>query len=303
MPRCNIHGDWELDFSAFAGGGCPVCAQEEKDREETRRYRKQTLREATQAQEREIAREEEDREGEEADEEAEREREETREEAEREREEAREEAARERAEQAAREAEDRVYRVNNPGDFDCPYCMLRSLRRAAKRCPKCQHDIEPGYWTGVFARELEERNRQEEARLREQEARLRAEEERRRKQKAHEDWLKSAEGIASIAAEESERAKAHDEQRRRVRTRKVIGSALGGVAMGAVVGIILGLIVFVVVGIGGWLYEALGSYHDGVLGSHPDFHPRDIAVKWVFWLSTTAGLVVGACIGAATADA
>src|SRR5665213_1755137 len=157
MPRCNIHGDWELDFSAFAGGGCPVCAQEEKDREETRRYRKQTLREATQAQEREIAREEEDREGEEADEEAER----------------------ERAEQAAREAEDRVYRVNNPGDFDCPYCMLRSLRRAAKRCPKCQHDIEPGYWTGVFARELEERNRQEEARLREQEARLRAEEERR----------------------------------------------------------------------------------------------------------------------------
>src|SRR5665213_3012002 len=298
MPRCNIHGDWELDFSLFAGGGCPACAQEEKDREETRRYRKETLREATRAQERETAREEEEREREEAGEEAEREREE-----------AREEAERDREERLAQEAEDRVYRLNNPGDFDCPYCMLRSLKRAAKRCPKCQHDIEPVYWTGVYAREAEERKRQEEVRLREQEAQLRAEEERRRKQKAHEDWLRSPEGIAAIAAEKAERAKADvelEKNQRHVRNVKVLGNALRGLggallglAGGAVVGIILGIIAFVVVGIGCYL----SAVRSGGVEFYPDYHPRNIAVAWVFWGSAAVGLVIGACVGASNADA
>lgn len=69
-----------------------------------------------------------------------------------------EEAANERAVSAARLAAKlsagHTYKINNPGDFECPYCLLISLKRGARRCPKCQHDVETSYWQKVKEREV-----------------------------------------------------------------------------------------------------------------------------------------------------
>jgi hypothetical protein len=94
------------------------------------------------------------------------------------------EAARELAERVEELAAENTYRSNNPGDFECPYCLLISLKRGARRCPKCQHDIEGQYWDALRTRELEARKREEAAR-----------EEKRR---AHEEWSRSPEGIAAM---------------------------------------------------------------------------------------------------------
>lgn len=105
-----------------------------------------------------------------------------------------EEAARERADQAEETAWERAHLVNNPGDYQCPYCLMTSLKKPARRCPRCQHDIESGYWDRVNAREAE-------AGRREVEARRREEAEKERQKKAREKWLKSPEGIAATKAE------------------------------------------------------------------------------------------------------
>src|SRR5258708_2122027 len=87
------------------------------------------------------------------------------------------EAAEERAELTARLSAEHTYRVNNPGEYECPYCKLTSLKRGARRCPRCQHDIEGDYWEAIDAR------------------RRREEEELDRKRRAHDEWLRSSPGI------------------------------------------------------------------------------------------------------------
>ena len=60
---------------------------------------------------------------------------------------------------------------NNPGDYDCPHCLYRSLRRNASRCPLCHGEIEVSHWTDVLAREKAEAER-EAARLKAKPKRL-----------------------------------------------------------------------------------------------------------------------------------
>ena len=56
-----------------------------------------------------------------------------------------------------------AYSNMNPGEHACPYCMLISLKRGARRCPKCQHDIEPGHWAELDARDQRAREAAQQA--------------------------------------------------------------------------------------------------------------------------------------------
>ncbi|CAN5511987.1 hypothetical protein BH10PLA1_BH10PLA1_18580 [soil metagenome] len=113
----------------------------------------------------------------------------------------REEQARlfEEAEEKAQErADEIVYKTNNPGDYECPYCMMISLKRGSRRCPKCQHDIESEHWDGVYAGEAALQRLQQEKAARDA--------------AAHAAWLQSPEYLAEKAAKEAAASKA--EQRR-----------------------------------------------------------------------------------------
>jgi len=57
--------------------------------------------------------------------------------------------------------------VNNPGDYDCPSCMFRTLKKGAPCCPKCQKDPGRQYWVEVEARERAREKAAAEARARE----------------------------------------------------------------------------------------------------------------------------------------
>ena len=72
---------------------------------------------------------------------------------------------------ALRERE--VFERNNPGDYQCPECLLISLKRGARRCPMCRAAVGPGHWPQIYENE-----------------RLQAEEETRRKRLAAENWAK-----------------------------------------------------------------------------------------------------------------
>jgi Flp pilus assembly pilin Flp/uncharacterized Zn finger protein (UPF0148 family) len=144
----------------------------------------------------------------------------------------------EAGELADERAAEQTYRLNNPGDYECPYCLLKTLKRGARRCPKCQHDIEQTYWRDVLARE-------EEARRREEEKNRQREDERRLRQHAQEEWLRSPAGIAATAATVAAKAAEAHSKRGRELANWAMWSALGGICCGcgpfSVVGLVLGI--------------------------------------------------------------
>ena len=52
----------------------------------------------------------------------------------------------------AQRAEQAAYARINPGDYDCPACLYRTLKYRATRCPMCRADVGSGYWIGVDTR-------------------------------------------------------------------------------------------------------------------------------------------------------
>lgn len=52
---------------------------------------------------------------------------------------------------------------NNPGDYNCPSCLFRTLKRGASRCPKCHADPSRQYWVDVETKERDARLRAKEA--------------------------------------------------------------------------------------------------------------------------------------------
>jgi cation transport ATPase len=111
-----------------------------------------------------------------------------------------EEAAEARAEKAAELAAEQTFLINNPGDYKCPHCLLKSLKRDARRCPKCHGEIGP--WDEVYAKEAEALKKQEEARTQKERERRQQEEIRKERESAHEEAAKRARGRrnAGIAA-------------------------------------------------------------------------------------------------------
>lgn len=75
--------------------------------------------------------------------------------------------------------EELAYAINNPGDYACPHCRLRTLLANASRCPRCHGEIESDYWEATYRREREERRIREEAERCAQEERRQNEEQRR----------------------------------------------------------------------------------------------------------------------------
>ena len=75
-----------------------------------------------------------------------------------------------------------AYATNNPGDYHCPHCRLRSLKRSASRCPKCHGGIDSQYWENVKRVEEEARRAQEEVQRVKEEEWRRGEPERRQNQ-------------------------------------------------------------------------------------------------------------------------
>lgn len=71
----------------------------------------------------------------------------------RERKEASERARMEVQESANRAAERAAYLENNPGDYQCPSCGLKSLTRPFTCCPKCQKNIPLGFWEIIAEQE------------------------------------------------------------------------------------------------------------------------------------------------------
>lgn len=75
--------------------------------------------------------------------------------------------------------------INNPGEYHCPACRLKTLMQGASRCPRCQKDIEPSFWEEIrrqeeIERARRERERAEQAARAAEEARLRRIEEEKR---------------------------------------------------------------------------------------------------------------------------
>jgi len=76
-------------------------------------------------------------------------------------------------------AERAAYERMNPGQYDCPACLYRTLKRRATRCPTCQASIPSEYWSQVDAKEKAEK----------------------------EEWERGAPASATRAAEEVKRAR------------------------------------------------------------------------------------------------
>ncbi len=87
-------------------------------------------------------------------------------------------------------------KVNNPGDYFCPWCQFRTLRYRALRCPKCQAQFSNEdfneYWD-VADQEAEEEKRQKQ---REEEQRAEA----ARKAKAEADAAAQTAGDCFVAS-------------------------------------------------------------------------------------------------------
>lgn len=49
------------------------------------------------------------------------------------------------------------------GDYTCPQCHYRTLRRSAPRCPLCHADPGAGYWSEVYQRERAQKLAMEQA--------------------------------------------------------------------------------------------------------------------------------------------
>lgn len=47
-------------------------------------------------------------------------------------------------------------KLTHPGDFECPHCRYRTLRRSASRCVKCHGVIEDSFWIEITERERRE---------------------------------------------------------------------------------------------------------------------------------------------------
>lgn len=110
----------------------------------------------------------------------------------------RHEEAQEREEERQREAErsreEALHKQANPGDYQCPGCGFQTLKRGFPRCTRCQWDVAPDYWPGIFERE-----------------RKQSEERARRERIAAEEWAKGEperQRLAKAAAEASAKAAA-----------------------------------------------------------------------------------------------
>lgn len=79
----------------------------------------------------------------------------------------REELAREEMEQLSENARLIADARNNPGDYDCPACLYRTLKYKASRCPLCRASPGTEYWervdTAIRAAEARKREAREAA--------------------------------------------------------------------------------------------------------------------------------------------
>lgn len=69
-----------------------------------------------------------------------------------------EESLRQQRDAAERQRElldDASYRNFNPGQYDCPHCLFRTLKYLAPKCPICHGAIDGEYWAQVQKREKE----------------------------------------------------------------------------------------------------------------------------------------------------
>jgi ribosomal protein L37AE/L43A len=65
-----------------------------------------------------------------------------------------------RVEELASEQLDELQRIQykqaNPGDYECPHCKYKTLKRRATRCPTCRESPGEQYWLNVEAKERKE---------------------------------------------------------------------------------------------------------------------------------------------------
>lgn len=47
--------------------------------------------------------------------------------------------------------------INNPGEYECPYCLFKTLNYMATVCFKCHRDIDNNYWINVDNKEARKR--------------------------------------------------------------------------------------------------------------------------------------------------
>jgi ribosomal protein L37AE/L43A len=45
---------------------------------------------------------------------------------------------------------DELYQRQNPGEYDCPYCLYRKLRSGVSHCPSCHAEITQEQWRPIF---------------------------------------------------------------------------------------------------------------------------------------------------------
>lgn len=96
------------------------------------------------------------------------------------------------------QAERAAYKSNNPGDYDCPACRMKSLKKLASRCPLCQADVPNSYWTSWLDIWEKERAAKE----------------------AHEKWLASPAYAEQRASEQKQREQQREQIELQAREKK-----------------------------------------------------------------------------------
>ena len=112
-------------------------------------------------------------------------------------------------------AADIAHKINNPGDYQCPRCLLYTLKLNALTCPICHKDVPVDYWPPI----REEVARQKKAN--EKAAKIEAEARAKRDRIQAEADAEAREQAAQVAAREAE-------ERRLIRKRVLFGKIYFG---------------------------------------------------------------------------
>jgi len=161
-------------------------------------------------------------------------------------------AAEQRHNDLIRSQEEALHKQQNPGDYDCPHCLYRTLKLGASRCPMCHGQIGAEFWRLI----QQDKQRREEQAERERRRRA-AEEEVRRQQREVEEEKRRIEWEKAAPAREAEAAR-QEHERAITEYKKELPQLRQYIGLGLCWGIVVWFLVGCAVAYGTWLYYGVG---------------------------------------------
>ena len=162
-------------------------------------------------------------------------------------------AAEQRQNDLIRSQEEALHKRQNPGDYDCPHCLYRTLKLSASRCPMCHGQIGVEFWRPI----IEERKRREARAERERQEQT-AQAAARRRREADEaeqrriEWEKAAPEREARSKQAAFIQAKHEYKKEQRENWRIVWR---GVKCASFVGFCLGMCFM----IGGWLFSISGG--------------------------------------------